>query len=271
MQASSQAALTAAAERFEPVLREAGERAQTFGSELYQFADTLAGAGSLRRALTDPARDGEAKARLVSELIGQRASAEVVDLLAGMVRSRWSAEADLEEAVAELGTTAVLASAQAQDTLLQVEDELFRIERLLASNRELQAALTDPDASVERRLALLHELLASRTLPQTEQVVERLTAVGRAGTLRAGLRRVGELAAARRSQRVATVTAAAPLSQAQEQRLAQILSRSYGAEVHVNVALEPAVIGGLRVQIGDEVIDATMLSRLQDARRRFAG
>ncbi|MEE6280643.1 F0F1 ATP synthase subunit delta [Georgenia sunbinii] len=271
MRASSQAALTAASERFEPVLRDAGARAEEFGTQLYGLADTLRGSGSLRRALSDPSRDGEAKARLIGSLLEGKVAAEVLDLVSGMVRSRWSQESDLATAVEELGTTSILAAAQSQGTLLQVEEELFRTERLLASSRDLRAALADTEASAERRIALIGSLIGSRALPATQLLVNRQVSSPHRGTLGSALRSIGEIAARRREQRVATVTAASPLSQAQEARLAQILGRSYGGEVHVNVAIDPRVVGGLRVQIGDEIIDATMLSRLQDARRRFSG
>ena len=271
MRASSQAAVTAAGERFEPVLREAGERARDFGGQLYEVADTLRSSGSLRRALTDPSRDGEAKATLVASLFEGKVAAEVLDLVAGMVRSRWSEEDDLATGIEELGTTSLLAAAQAQGTLLRVEEELFLTERLLASSRELRAALADTESSSERRVALLQSLIGSRTLLETQLLIDRLVRTPQRRTLGSALRSVGELAAKRREQLVATVTAASPLSQAQEARLAQILQRSYGREVHVNVAIDPEVIGGMRVQIADEVIDATMLTRLQDARRRFAG
>jgi len=270
MRASSQAALSAASERWEASLREAGERGREFGAQLFQVADALAGSGSLRRALTDPARTGDAKARLVGSLFDGKIAPEVVDLLAGMVRSRWSADEDLGLAVEELGTASVLAAAQSRDALLEVEEELFRTERLLASSRELRAALAEREIDPQRRAGLLDSLIAGAS-EETRLLVRRLVATPRAGSLGSALRHVGELAAARRDRLVANVTAAGPLTQAQEERLGRILERAYGQPVQVNVGVDPAVIGGMRIQVGAEVIDGTTLTRLQDARRRFAG
>jgi F-type H+-transporting ATPase subunit delta len=81
----------------------------------------------------------------------------------------------------------------------------------------------------------------------------------------------GKLAAAWRERLVATVRTAIPLDEADRERLARTLSRQYGHDIHLNVLLDPEVIGGLRVELGDEVIDGTIAGRLDDARRRLAG
>ncbi|WP_324649793.1 F0F1 ATP synthase subunit delta [Georgenia sp. H159] len=271
MRASSQAALNAASERWEVSLREAGERGRELGTQLFEVADTLASSGSLRRAVSDPSRSGDAKARLVAQLFDGKVAPEVVDLLAGMVRSRWSADEDLGLAAEELGVTSVLAAAQSRGALLEVEEELFRTERLLASSRELRAALAERDIDPQRRAGLLDSLIAERASDETRMLVRRLITTPRAGSLSSALRHIGELAASRRDRLVANVTAASPLTQAQEARLAEILERAYGRAVQVNVGIDPQVLGGMRIQVGAEVIDGTTLTRLQDARRRFAG
>ncbi len=271
MRASSQAALTAATDRWEVSLRDAGERGREFGTQLFEVADTLASSGSLRRALSDPSRSGDAKARLAVALFDGKVAPEVVDLLAGMVRSRWSADEDLGHAVEELGVTSLLAAAQSRGALLEVEEELFRTERLLASSRELRSVLAARDTDSQRRAALLDSLIAEHAADETRAIVRRLVTTPRAGSLASALRHVGELAAARRDRLVANVTAASPLTQAQEARLAEILERAYGRAVQVNVGIDPQILGGMRIQVGAEVIDGTMLTRIQDARRRFAG
>jgi F-type H+-transporting ATPase subunit delta len=70
---------------------------------------------------------------------------------------------------------------------------------------------------------------------------------------------------------VATVRVARPLDKADQKRLAEVLGQQYSTTVHLNVVVDPDVLGGIRVEIGDEVIDGTIASRLDDARRRLAG
>ena len=73
------------------------------------------------------------------------------------------------------------------------------------------------------------------------------------------------------AQAVATVRVARPLPDAEVDRLAAALTAQYGRPVHLNLLVDPSVLGGIRVEIGDDVIDGTVSSRLDDARRRLVG
>ena len=79
------------------------------------------------------------------------------------------------------------------------------------------------------------------------------------------------VAAETQGETVATVRVARPLAAPDQERLTALLSRQYDTTVHLNVVVDPEVLGGLRVEIGDEVIDGTIASRLDDAKRRLVG
>ena len=271
MRASSQAALDAAQDRWEPVLTGAGDDAVQLGRELFAVVDVLDASPALRRALTDPGRDGEDKAKVVTDLLGEKAPAEVVDLVAQMARSRWSAEEDFADALARLAIDSVLAGAAANESLEQVEEEIFRVGRLLAENRELRLALGDSSRAVDARRRLAAQVFGDQVHPATSLLLQRSVGNVRHPSVVGGLNEISELAAERRRRLVAVVTAAAPLTQEQTDRLAHILNRSYGRKVQVHVAVDPRVLGGLRIQIGDDVLDGTTIARLDDARRRLAG
>ncbi len=271
MRGTSQQALTDAEDRFEPVLTAAGADAATLGDQLFAVVDLLDGNASLRRALTDPGATGEAKARLIGDVLSGRTDGRVVDLVAGMVRARWAGERDLPDALELLGTDAVLAAAQADGELERVEDELFRVDRLLAANREVRQALGDRTAEVARRTALVRDLLGTKATATTLTLVTRAVAAPRGRSLTAAVLDLGRVAAARRRRLVAQVTAAVALTQAQRDRVAQLLERRYGRPVQLNVFVDPTTLGGLRIQVDADVIDATVRARLDDARRRLAG
>jgi F-type H+-transporting ATPase subunit delta len=67
------------------------------------------------------------------------------------------------------------------------------------------------------------------------------------------------------------VCTVAALSDAQRARLSDSLSRRYAGQVSLNVVIDPAVVGGLRVQIADDVIDGSISARLADLRQKLAG
>ena len=268
MRGTSRASLQGAADRFEPVLLAAGVGAAELGEEMFALVDALDGSGSLRRTLTDPSIDGAAKAGLARRLLGA-ARPEVVDVVADLVSARWSAEDDLTEGIEELGLWALLASADAAGELLRVEEELFRLTRALVDQRAVRQALDSTTASRERRAALAEAILANGAADATRRIARR-AAVSERRRFIETLNHVGDLAAARRRRVVAAVTSRTELTPEQRERLAGILAQAYGSDIQVNVSVDPSVIGGLRVQVGADVVDATVLSRLEDARRRLA-
>jgi F-type H+-transporting ATPase subunit delta len=251
------------------VLRAAGAEGLLLGEQLFALVDALDSSGSLRRTLTDPSADGEAKAALVARLL-TAADPRVVEAAQGLVRARWSAEDDLADAVEQLAFSAVLASAEADGTIEQVQEELFRIGRALAGQREVRRRLYDDTLHAEARGQLVDRLLNGTGARVTQVLARRAAVAPRGRRYVATLGHIGDLVAARRSRTVATVTTAADLGTAQRERLADILARAYGREMQVQVLVDPHVLGGLRVQVGPEVIDATVLARLADARRRLA-
>lgn len=272
MRGSSKPSVETVAGAFEPVLRAAGADAGTLGAQLFAVLDALDGSGSLRRAVTDPARSGDDKAVLVAGLLRGKVDDRVLEVVQGLVRSRWADEGDLLEGLERLAVTSVLASAEATGDLEHVEDELFRLDRVLVDQRELRQALTDRRAEPDARRTLVARLLGDgRVHATTLQLVERVAGAPRGRSIAASLTVLIDLAARRRRLLMAEVTSATPLTQAQVSRLTDVLGRAYGRPVTVQVAVEPRVVGGLRVQVGSEVVDSTVLARLDDVRRRLAG
>lgn len=271
MRGTSGASLAAAQERFEPVLRSAGADAQALGEQLFAVVDALDESGPLRRSLADPSRNGDDKAALVAGVLAGGFDEQVVDLVSGVARARWSSDADLVDSLERLGLDAVLASAESRGALETVEDELFRLTRALVGQREARRVLSDSSSSPERRAALVDTLLAGKVDAVTQALARRATTTLRGRRFVATLLWFGEVAAERRKRLVASVTSGSVLTESQESRLTALLENAYGRAVQLNVTVDPTVIGGLRIQVGADVVDSTVLSRLADARRRLAG
>ncbi len=270
MRGTSRASLLAVENRFAPVLRTAGGQARTISEELFALVDALDSSGSLRRTLADPSLDAQPKATLVGRLLdgGDPRTVEVAQSLVG---SRWSADADLGEATERIAFLALLASAEADGTLGRVEDELFAVTRALAGQREVRRYLLDDTYPAQARGDLAEQLLGDQVADVTRAVARRAATAPRGRRYVTTLHRVGDLIAELRSREVATVVTASALTGAQTDRLTDLLGRALGRAVQVNVVVDPDVVGGLRVQAGPDVIDATVLSRLADARRQLAG
>ncbi|HEY5836627.1 F0F1 ATP synthase subunit delta [Streptomyces sp.] len=276
MNGASREALAAVRERLD-ALTDASPEVPT-SVDAGRLADELAAVtalldreGALRRALTDPAQPGQAKADLARRLLGERIGDAGLDLVTGMVRSRWSRSRDLVDAIEELADTADLIAAQRAGALDDVEDELFRFGRIVAGSAELRAALTGRIADAEAKAGLVHRLLGGRARPVTERLVTRLVTAPRGRSLESGIESLSKLAAARRNRMIAEVVSAVPLSDQQKERLGAALARIYGRRVHLNLDVDPSVLGGARVRIGDEIINGSIADRLEEAARRLAG
>jgi F-type H+-transporting ATPase subunit delta len=267
---ASREATAAARERLDALTDNTSVDATQLADELASVTALLHREVSLRRVLTDPAQPGEAKAELVGRLLGGQVGGTAADLVAGMVRSRWTQPRHLVDALEELANAADLTAAQRAGELDDVEDELFRFGRIVSSNTGLRAALTDRTASKAAKSELLHSLLGGRAKGTTERLVTRLVGAPRGRSLEAGLESLSRLAAERRSRMVAVVTSAVPLSDGQKQRLGATLAKLYGRQMHLNLDVDPAVLGGIQVRVGDELINGTVADRLEDAGRRLA-
>jgi F-type H+-transporting ATPase subunit delta len=271
MNGASREALAAARERLDALTDSTSVDAGALADELAAVTALLDREVSLRRVLTDPAQAGEAKAELAGRLLGGQVGGETLDLVSGMVRSRWSQSRDLVDAIEELAAAADLVVAQRAGALDDVEDELFRFGRIVSSSSELRSALSDRVATRSAKAGLLRSLLGGRANPVTERLVVRLVTQPRGRSLEGGLEALSKLAAERRDRLVAVVTSAVPLSDRQKQRLGAALASLYGREMHLNLDVDPEVLGGIQVRIGDEVINGTVWERLEEVSRRMAG
>ena len=241
------------------------------GDDAFAVLALLDGQPALRRTLSDPAISASEKARLVRELFSSRMSAAATDLVETVVRQRWSSGRELTHGLERLAAEAVVAAAERDGRLDDVEDELFRFVRILDATPALRQALADPSAPGASKDALLSTLLGSRTAPATLRLVRQAARAPRGRGLDAVLREYGQVAADRRSRLVARVRAAVALHEDERRRLSTAMARIYGHEIHLDVDVDPRVLGGVEVSVGGEVVDGTVLSRLEEARRRLAG
>ncbi|HEV2345465.1 MAG TPA: F0F1 ATP synthase subunit delta [Actinocrinis sp.] len=250
-------------------------------TDVTALSDGLAAVGaaldgdvSLRRLLTDPSRDPQQRAALVAALLTGKLGEPVVDLVAGMVRGRWSQPRDLADAVDVLATEAELALAERAGALDAVEDDLFRFGRILAAEPELAAGLSEHGFSrhgaAAQRTALVDSLLAGKASPSALRLIRRLVAAPRGRSVVTGVEELSRIAAARRERITALVTAAVPLTEAQRARLSGILARAYGRDIRLNVELDQELIGGMTIRIGDDIIDGSIAGRLAEASRRVS-
>jgi len=271
MQGPSRAAQAAGQDRLEMLLAAAGTDAARFAQDLFGVTDLVATNGPLRRALTESSREPQDRAALATRLLQGKVSGPALDLVSGLVRSQWSDASDLTEALEGLAVSAELYGAERAGRLDRVEDELFRFSRTVAGDVTLRDAFAIRTPGAQRKRQLVTSLLSGKVAPETLRLSVQAAGSPRGRRVEQVLELFLEAAAARRSQLVAEVVAATPLTEAQRDRLAAALRRLYGRDIRINLDLDPEVMGGLRIMVAGELIDSTVLSRLNTARRTVAG
>jgi F-type H+-transporting ATPase subunit delta len=269
MRGASRVAFAEARDRLSETVRDA-DVAATVGDELFAVVRLLDGEPGLRRALADYTSPRRARTGLVRRLFRERVSAATLDVVSGLASARWSVPRDLADAAEELAVLATAAAAGGAGNLDDVEDELFRFGRIASGEPELLAALADQRLPDEQKRGLLDELLAGKVTPATLQLITQAVINPRGRNLEANLADYARLVADWRQRLIAVVRVATELSDRQRQRLVTALSAIYGHGIQLNVIIDPRVVGGMSIQIGDELIDGTLSSRLAALRRRWA-
>ena len=159
--------------------------------------------------------------------------------------------------------------ARAEGTIDEVEDELFRFARSYESSEQLRHALTDELVPIERRQAIVEELLGGKSTPTTAQLVSMVVGSGRGRDLPAIIDRLVARAADSKDEAVAEVRSAVDLTADQQDRLKAALANATGRSVNLKVVVDPSVLGGLVATVGDTVIDGTVRTRLDQLKSRL--
>jgi F-type H+-transporting ATPase subunit delta len=244
--------------------------AEQVGDQLFAVVRLLDSEHGLRRALADASKPAAEKAAVARRLLHGRVSEATEGLVADAAAARWATSGDFADALEQLAIEALTASAQFGGTLDDLEDDLFRFGRVVSGQPALRSVLigpTGPDA----KGSLLANLLTDKISGPSLSLITQLLTHPRGRSPQAVLDLAASIAARRREQLIAVVRAAEALSIAQRERLLAALTAAYGRGIHLNVVHDPAVVGGMSVQIGDELIDGTAASRLAEVRRRLAG
>lgn len=240
------------------------------GEGLLSTIEVLEGERALRATLADPSIGADQKTGVVNAILSGKVPELTVSVVREVANSRWSSDSDLVDAIEEAGATLVLMAAEKDGHIDSVEEELFRFGRAIDANPDLQMALTDPASQPEVKEGIVRTLLSGIAADETTIVVAHMAGSLRGRRIQDAIVRLSELAASRRGRVIADVTSAIELTSAQQQRLASALERLHGRQVELNVLVDPSVLGGIEVRVGDEVIDGTAASKLEQARRRLS-
>lgn len=252
-----------------PKLRATAEDAWRIGNELFSVTNVLDRNIRLERALTDPSRPVEDKVALLNKLVGDQAHEMTMEILTDLVGRRWSRVSDIANAVEDFGVDGMMYYADATDATLQVSIELAELHSALLNLPVVRSGLSSDHAPAEARIKLLYALVGNKDLNKvTMRLAEHAACNPRRRRYLSTIHWLINKFSRHMGESMVTVTTAAPLNPEQIDKLIAVYSKKLGRPVHINSNVDPTVIGGMRIEIGDEVTDNTVVAQLQQLQRR---
>ena len=252
-----------------PKLRDTREDAWRIGNELFTITKVLDDSIQLERALTDPSRPVADKVAVLKELLGDNAHPMTMEIMTDLVSRRWSRARDIANAVEDFGVDAMMYYADATEATLQVSIELSELHSALLSLPVVRAKLYDYQATSEARVKLFREVFSGKTLNKvTMRLAEHATCNLRRRRYLETIQWLINKFSRHMGESMVTVTTATPLKKEQIKRLVEVYSAKVGRQVHINSVVDPTVLGGMRIQVGDEVTDNTVVAQLQNLHRK---
>ncbi|MFQ8746278.1 MAG: F0F1 ATP synthase subunit delta [Bifidobacterium longum] len=252
-----------------PKLRDTREDAWRIGNELFTITKVLDDSIQLERALTDPSRPVADKVAVLTELLGDNVHPMTMEIMTDLVSRHWSRARDIANAVEDFGVDAMMYYADATGATLQVSVELSELHSALLNLPVVRAKLYDYQATSEARVKLFHEVFSGKTLNKvTMRLAEHATCNLRRRRYLETIQWMINKFSRHMGESMVTVTTATPLKKEQIKRLVEVYSAKVGRQVHINSVVDPTVLGGMRIQVGDEVTDNTVVAQLQNLHRK---
>jgi F-type H+-transporting ATPase subunit delta len=236
----------------------------SFATDLFVVADAISGSTQLRGILSDTSTESAAKNALIERVFSAKVSSNAVEFVKKVAALRFSRSIDLVVVLEQLGVHAASATAAKTSVLSQVEAELFSFQQAVASDRDLQFALSNKSAPRETKLALVNALIGSKAHAVTQAIINQAVGASRGRRVAIVLDQFAKQVAAYGESLVANVTVSKELEQSQIERLRSTLAGTYGQQVSLNIEVDPSILGGMVIQIAGEIIDGSVSTRLQN-------
>lgn len=173
--------------------------------------------------------------------------------------------------VARRYAAALFGIAQRDGAVDAISQDLALISRFIAEVPYLRAVLLQPLVSEVRKNKVIAEAFGSRVSPTSLNFLKLLIKKRREDLIEESIRDFHALVAAQQNRVDAVATTAGPISETQEARLTQSLQALTGKTVSLTTAIDPQIMGGVVVRIGDTVIDGSVRGQLERLEQQLLG
>ena len=254
---------------FAAKLRESGNDAWEIGNELFTITYVFDHNPRIPRALTDPGRPTEDKVALLNNLLGKQALPLTMEILTDLVGRSWSRAGDIDNAIEDFAVDAMMYQADDEKKTLKVSVQLAQLQSALLNLPVVRSDLSDSHGPLNVRYELLHALIDGADFDRiTVRLAEHCTRNPRNRRYLESVQWLINKFSRHMGESMVTVTTATPLSDEQSDKLARIYAKKTGRPVHIHSVVDPTVMGGMRIQVGDEVTDNTVVAQLENLKRK---
>jgi F-type H+-transporting ATPase subunit delta len=249
------------------VSKQSATEASQFSTDLFTVLTVLSSSVGLRRALTDNSRDTASKTQLITDLFGKNIGDATKALVTQAAGLRWSNPSEIADAIENLAVESASAAADKNKELEQLENQLFDFTQVLIANPDFRQALNTTADSDEGKVSLVESVVNGKYVASTINLLKKVVLLRRGRNIDATLATYAHYVSNSRNRLVAHIKTAVELSPTQKSSLIAALTKQMGREVHVNIEIDPKVLGGISIRYADDVIDGTVVNRLAEASR----
>jgi F-type H+-transporting ATPase subunit delta len=236
-------------------------------AHLFAAAMGLSGSSALRGSLGDSSADPTALQALARSAFASL-STDARALVGELVALRWSSPRDIQAALEELGVRVL---AQVSGDSSDLVGELLAVSDLIHSDPDVELAIGSKRASAEAKATLVSALVGGKVSVEAEAIVRHLVSDPRGRRIGRMLMGAAETVADQGGQGLAVVSVAKPLSGAQLAQIESLVHKKYQRSHYIAQRVDGSLVGGARIRVGDDVIDGSVATRLQDLRMKLAG
>ena len=249
------------------VSKQSAAEASQFSTDLFTVLTVISSSVGLRRALTDNSRDTASKTQLITDLFGKNIGDATKALVTQAAGLRWSNPSEIADAIENLAVESASAAADKSNELEQLENQLFDFAQVLIANPDFRQALNTTADSDEGKVSLVESVVNGKYAASTINLLKKVVLLRRGRNIDATLATYAHYVSNSRNRLVAHIKTAVELSPTQKSSLIAALTKQMGREVHVNIEIDPKVLGGISIRYADDVIDGTVVNRLAEASR----
>ena len=272
MKAASREAQAKVSEKLDQLIQNSDNAvavAMNVGAELFLIVNQLDGERALRIAVADNSVESSQRTGIMRDVFSAKVADPTLEVLLAAAEQEWSTPREFRTGLVNLGRRAIARGAEKDGKLEQVETELYQLANVLEREKDLTQLLSDRTAASEKKRGLLANVIYGKVTMFTEALALQVIGRPRHNPVDDLVELSSEFAGMR-GKTVARVTTAEELSDSQRGVLAQKLEKIYGREMAIHSEVDPSLLGGVVIRVGDEVIDGSTRGKLTRLRTDVA-